>query len=614
MHTSNTSYLELARRVAQVIRPYEGNKYFIYHISCIKKTLQSLEKNYDRETHVRLNTWINLFNQFCEHQQLLNLVKKKIQNEGALDITIKEAYTRLYHIIYVYNYNENWEQFCHPSGALDKDSIRSLRFKTLDEALQIRVVTIDKETDCKVLNKSIQDCLDMNQRLSNYAAISMEVQENINQLQSDSPLLNEVVNKLNNVLRSLQTEIRFVNAQKADQLVRSDIQKKCTYLRDKASMMAVRMPAENPPKIAPLPPIKEYVKLVNQEGKAQSEKMVGSLTSEEMASLIESLKKNNPVTDESIQSRIEKFKKILDESKISLHQQPEQFSINALLISLRKPRRTRCLYNILHETVMSEVYLLQEIAEKLTDKNAEAAVKKYIQKICQALNVLYSRIDSNYTHVDGFMNDFINIPSMLNYKESEEQKSLYCILQRKPEVLVDRIPLNAIHNVFSKMNIEEAIQKRFATTTAMHQDMFSSIVIAKRICALVEINDLEQIKTMNPDVVNINLIHDLPISSSQLINFSVLKNLYINRATTFLGRYNALILAVSYRHIEIVRYFLEKGADPRLKGGRLGDHSSLDCAHIHQELLGFKKPSEEIVELLNNHLGITQEYAASTLK
>ena len=50
-------------------------------------------------------------------------------------------------------------------------------------------------------------------------------------------------------------------------------------------------------------------------------------------------------------------------------------------------------------------------------------------------------------------------------------------------------------------------------------------------------------------------------------------------APSFLGIYNALMIAASHRHLNVVEYFVgEKEASLTIKGGRHHDFTALDCA------------------------------------
>ena len=84
------------------------------------------------------------------------------------------------------------------------------------------------------------------------------------------------------------------------------------------------------------------------------------------------------------------------------------------------------------------------------------------------------------------------------------------------------------------------------------------------LCQLAMTGDLEAIKNadVSSDLVN------------QLTSWSV-----ISGTASYLGSYNAVMIAAAYRHLEVVKYFVEvKGASLDLKGGRLSNWTVLDCA------------------------------------
>lgn len=86
----------------------------------------------------------------------------------------------------------------------------------------------------------------------------------------------------------------------------------------------------------------------------------------------------------------------------------------------------------------------------------------------------------------------------------------------------------------------------------------------KLLCQLASDGNLSDIKKQNFSNSEINT----------LISWAVLGD-----PPSILGEYNALMIAASYRQLDVVKYFLEeKQADPNIKGGRNKDFTTLDCA------------------------------------
>lgn len=143
--------------------------------------------------------------------------------------------------------------------------------------------------------------------------------------------------------------------------------------------------------------------------------------------------------------------------------------------------------------------------------------------------------------------------------------------------------------------------------------MFSSIVKAKKLCALIEKGNLDEIRQLQPTAGEVNLLIELPLaissgSWSKLSFINIMKDINVIREAVthspvmlFLGRYNALILAVCYRHYHVVAYFINQlHANPDIKGGRKRDYSARDCANLRCPILNIGPIDPRITNLLNH--------------
>lgn len=109
---------------------------------------------------------------------------------------------------------------------------------------------------------------------------------------------------------------------------------------------------------------------------------------------------------------------------------------------------------------------------------------------------------------------------------------------------------------------------------------------AARLCQLAQVGDLNAIKACTISSYQIN----------KLVSWAITD---LSGPSTYLGIYNALMIATSYRQFHVVRYFVEEqGANLTIKGGRCRDLTAVDCANMSSWF--FKAVDQQIVDYLNN--------------
>lgn len=112
-------------------------------------------------------------------------------------------------------------------------------------------------------------------------------------------------------------------------------------------------------------------------------------------------------------------------------------------------------------------------------------------------------------------------------------------------------------------------------SSTMRPPYYLSTIDAPTLCQLAKEGNLHAIKNVKVSSYRLN----------EIISFGV--NSY---PATYLGYYNALMIAIAHRHLPVVRYFIEElGAKLDSKGGRLSDCSLIDCA----KKLSFLFPEED---------------------
>lgn len=251
-------------------------------------------------------------------------------------------------------------------------------------------------------------------------------------------------------------------------------------------------------------------------------------------------------------------------------------SLQDLLVKINNIEKAKYFFNHVYEHVMPVVYHLQELAHEEKETIIADLVTARVTRIVGALLRLYKAIDRKYRNInDSEYYPFVSIDELLDANIDHTMSLREAILFSddklvQPNILLQRVSdtLNILHK--NTIDFVRPLGQKYT----MHSGMQTSLVVAKTLCRLVECGDLAQIRDMDPCSYNIDLLVELPMQ----IQFSTLYTdamyAWTYRPSVYAGKYNALILAVLYRYTDIVRYFLEKGANPKIKGGRLHDLSA----------------------------------------
>ena len=112
---------------------------------------------------------------------------------------------------------------------------------------------------------------------------------------------------------------------------------------------------------------------------------------------------------------------------------------------------------------------------------------------------------------------------------------------------------------------------------------------AKALCRLVSNGNL-------PEIINNNYTTE---EINELVSWA-----FWGDPPSFLGTYNALMIAASYRHLDIIEYFIDvKRADPSIMGGYNRDYTALDCAK-HKWWFGPSVNSDVVMYLENCNISL----------
>lgn len=272
------------------------------------------------------------------------------------------------------------------------------------------------------------------------------------------------------------------------------------------------------------------------------------------------------------------------------------FSLKKWLTKIDNLEKTKYLFNELYKQVMPEVYHLQELANQY-EQPAANLMKSHAIYIADALRRLYDAIILEHEKINNLQyGNFSTIKNMLAARISGEMSLREAILltddtRKTPETLQ-----RLISDVLESMHTNTLdFVRPLGQTYTMYDGIHASIVVAKTLCRLVECGDVDQIQAIDPSLYDVDLLIGSPI---QLQVSTLLKDViytYSYPLSVYAGIYNALILAVLYRHTNIVRYFLEKGANPQIKGGRFHDLSAETCVSLR--IPGLKPAPAELIQL-----------------
>lgn len=249
-------------------------------------------------------------------------------------------------------------------------------------------------------------------------------------------------------------------------------------------------------------------------------------------------------------------------------------SLQDLLVKIDNIEKSKYLFNRIYACVMPEVYHLQELADKEKQPIIAELMTTRVTYIADALQRLYKGIALNYCCIhDPVYANLSTIFELLDAKFYKRRSLREAILFSEDRLTVPNTLSLLISNTLEALHQETIHYFRpLGLNVTLYDGMQTSILVAKTLCGLTERGDFTQIKVMNPSATHINLL----IDSTQLSLWYV----WSFFPSVYVGKYNALILAVLYRHTEIVNYFLEKGANPQIKGGRLHDLTAESCVSL----------------------------------
>ena len=197
-------------------------------------------------------------------------------------------------------------------------------------------------------------------------------------------------------------------------------------------------------------------------------------------------------------------------------------------------------------------------------------VKYFLEEKCADLGIKGGRF-KDYTALDCARQKWwfgpsvdLDVVNYLSYCTRNEQQHALFLKQEESK------------GVFYGEGAATYIPRRQAWTemleaaAARNRDRKDEVIRAKELlriqtlCWLASIGDTEEIRKNHYTTEEIN---------------RVISGAFWGDSTFFLGEYNALMIAASYRKLYTIKYFLEeKGADPDIKGGRFKDYTALDCA------------------------------------
>lgn len=124
--------------------------------------------------------------------------------------------------------------------------------------------------------------------------------------------------------------------------------------------------------------------------------------------------------------------------------------------------------------------------------------------------------------------------------------------------------LIAFENRLEALNIIQILSDNPNTPAALNHNVFSTMINPRKLCQLAEECNL-------PEIIKYNF-------GKEEIE-TIISDAVIGDPPSCLGHYNALLIAASYRHFDVVKFFVEeKNADVHIKGGRRRDFTALDCS------------------------------------
>lgn len=537
-----------------------------YDLSSMQSVVELSFSSYvngEKKINYSLSKWMALHKKFILHNDFFQQIRTYI--EPALSISsnyksvLLQAVAHLHNVIYIKDRHKKMFDLCYPRGHYVKEKIDQYDLSLFDNLINLRIEYLDNTSNW-VTHRSIRDCMTIIFRNKFCREIEEEVSTALVQFNQDHENLSQCRDQLSNALWRLNriVDIRNGHSGWAQETVEAPFyyDEALDYdLSTKEALLALR--------------VHTYV-----DGK-----------------------------------------KILNSS------------VYDLLHQLKAPRIAKSLYNAIYHEIMHEVYRLQELADKdTTEDPLKEEIANYTDHLTRVLNGVFMAVQFNYnsapiTQENKKGYDFSTVESLLRLVikfPNGDQSSLASCIQS------DTYLTPNLQQKLRNISVVEALARSpSGVPVQMEASMFASIVTARKLCALVENGSLAEIERLAPKVDDVNLLIDLPMetvpkefSSTSLSEFwhhltfsNIVRDVRVIGANVrhapilvYLGRYNALILAVCYRRYDVVHYFLNTlYADPEIKGGRKGDYSARDCATLESSVLGIRAPDPRICNLLQHY-------------
>ncbi len=172
----------------------------------------------------------------------------------------------------------------------------------------------------------------------------------------------------------------------------------------------------------------------------------------------------------------------------------------------------------------------------------------------------------------------------LSLQKNESQKRTLSTLDEMLEISLD--DGLSLEKALSNQKLFDSFYRELANAVSGFNNAppyLLSTIDAARLCELAKNGNLEAIKKEKISAYRVNQIVSWAVTSAP---------------ATYLGCYNALMIAVSHRQTEVVQYFIEQlGGQLNVMGGRLNNFSVVDCAN--EEGVFFGEKDESLVSYLD---------------
>lgn len=545
---------------------YDGYDLLNYDLSSAQSIVNLTFSSYvngEKQINYSLSRWMNLHKKFILHYDFLQQIRTHIETalpiSGNYKSALLQAVAHLHNVVYIQDRHKKMFDLCYPCGPYVKEKIDQYDLSILANLINLRIEYLDN-TSQWVTHRSIRDCMDIIFRNKFCREIEAHVSAALVQFNQDHENPSHYRDQLSIALWRLNriVDIRNGHYEWAQETAEAPFYYDDALYYDLST--------------------KEALLVLRVHTYADGKKML------------------NP-------------------------------SVHDLLHQLKAPRTAKSLYNAIYHEIMQEVYRLQELADKdTTEDPLKRDIASYTDHLTRVLYGVLMAVQFNYNSAP------ITKENKKGYDFSTVE-SLLCQVIKFPNGLQSSLASCIQFYTYLTPNLQQKLRNisvaealaRSPTgvPVQMEASMFSSIVTARKLCALVEKGSLAEIERLAPTAADVNLLIDLPlqtvpkhISSTSISEFwhhltfsNMLRDVRIIGANmqhapilVYLGRYNALILAVCYRRYEVVNYFLNTlHADPEIKGGRKGDYSARDCATLVSSVLGIRAPDPRICDLLQRY-------------